>query len=40
MTNERPDSTRNVIVEVLLIIGAVLVNPFVKLKDWLKGERE
>ena len=40
MSEERTDGTKNVLVLLLIWAAAIIINPFVKLKDWLKGERE
>ena len=37
---EHDNSTKNFLLLLLIAAGAALVNPFVKLKDWLKGENE
>ena len=40
MTEERSNSTKNFFLLLLIAAGAVLANPFVKLKLWLKGGNE
>jgi hypothetical protein len=40
VTEERSNSPKNVIVMLLMLAAAFVLNPLVKLKDWLKGERE
>lgn len=40
MTDERSNSPKNILTLVLFGVLAVVLNPLVKLKDWLKHEHE
>lgn len=40
MSNERSNSPKNILAMLLVLVVAIVINPFVKLKDWLKGEKE
>ncbi len=40
MSNERMNSTKNFLAMLGALIVAVVLNPIIKLKDWLKGESE
>jgi hypothetical protein len=40
MSEERMNSPKNVLGMLLVFVVAIIINPFVKLKDWLKGEHE
>jgi len=42
MSNEKElkEEDKAYLLMALMFVVAIVVNPFVKLKDWLKGERE
>jgi hypothetical protein len=40
MTEERDTSTKNFLLLLLIWAGAIIVNPWIKLRDWIKGEKE
>lgn len=39
-TEERMNSPKNVLMMLFILVLGIVVNPFVKLKDWFKGESE